>query len=117
MRAAMESTDWVGWLILDRSNRILKHNSVYKEMFGIPEKLLQENNPRKNLEWVKSLMSDKDYFVQSSFQVLKQEKKFTHVFDLLDGRRIRRVSLPLFRDRELVGRNILLYDITVDKGS
>ena len=117
MRAAMESTDWVGWVILDRSNRIIKHNSVYKEMFDIPEELLQENNPRKNLEWVKSLMSDKDYFVQSSFQVLKQEKKFTHVFDLLDGRRIRRVSLPLFRDSELVGRNILLYDITVDKGS
>jgi len=117
MRAAMESTDWVGWMILDRSNRIIKYNSVYKEMFGIPEELLQENNPRKNLEWVKRLMSDKDYFMQSSFQVLKQGKKFTHVFDLLDGRRIRRVSLPLFRDSELVGRNILLYDITVDKGS
>ena len=113
MRAAMESTDWVGWLILDRSNRILKHNSVYKEMFGIPEKLLQENNPRKNLEWVKSLVSDQDNFLHLSFQILKQEKKYTHEFDLLDGRRIRRVSLPLFRDGELVGRNILLYDITV----
>ena len=117
MRAAMESTDWVGWVILDRSNRIIKYNSVYKEMFGIPEKLLQENNPRKNLEWVKSLMSDKDYFMQLSFQVLKQGKKFTHEFNLLDGRRIRRISLPLFRDSELVGRNILLYDITVDNGS
>ena len=117
MRAAMESTDWVGWVILDRSNRIIKYNTVYKEMFAIPEELLQENNPRKNLEWVKSFMCDKDYFMQLSFQVLKQEKKFVHEFDLLDGRRIRRVSLPLFRDSELVGRNILLYDITVDKGS
>ena len=117
MRAAMESTDWVGWVILDRSNRIIKYNSVYKEMFAIPEELLQENNPRKNIEWVKSFMSDQDYFMELSFEVLKQEKKFTHEFDLLDGSRIRRVSLPLFRDSELVGRNILLYDITVDKSS
>jgi transcriptional regulator with PAS, ATPase and Fis domain len=117
MRAAMESTDWVGWVILDKTNRIIKHNTVYKEMLDIPEKLLQENNPRKNLEWAKKLMSDQDYFMQTSFQVLNQEKKFTHEFDLLDGRRIRRVSLPLFRDSELVGRNILLYDITVDEGS
>ena len=112
MRAAMESTDWVGWVILDRSNRIIKYNTMYKKMFGIPEELLQENNPRKNLEWVRNFMIDQDYFMQLSFQVLKQEKKFTHEFDLLDGRRIRRVSLPLFRDSELVGRNILLYDIT-----
>lgn len=117
MRAAMESTDWVGWVILDKTNRIIKHNEVYREMFDIPEKLLQENNPRKNLEWAKNLMSDQDYFMQMSFQVLKQEKKFIHEFDMLDGRRIRRVSLPLFRDNELMGRNILLYDITVDKGS
>jgi PAS domain S-box-containing protein len=115
MRAAMESTDWVGWLILDRSNRIIKYNTIYQSMFDIPKKLLQENNPRKNLEWIKSLVCDQDNFMHLSFQVLKQEKKFTHDFDLVDGRRIRRVSLPLFRDRELVGRNILLYDITEEK--
>jgi PAS domain-containing protein len=112
MRAAMESTDWVGWVILDKANRIIKYNSIYREMFGIPEKLLHENTPRKNLEWVKNMMQNQDHFMRLSFQVLKQEKKFVHEFDLLDGRRIRRVALPLFRDGELVGRNILLYDIT-----
>ena len=116
MGAAMESTDWVGWVILDKANRIIKYNSVYQQMFDMPEELLQENNPRKNLEWVKNQLCDQDYFMRMSFQVLKQEKKFIHEFDLLDGRRIRRVSLPLFRDGELMGRNILLYDITKDKG-
>jgi PAS domain-containing protein len=115
--AAMESTDWVGWVIIDKTNRIIKYNSVYQDMFGMPEKLLQENNPRKNLEWVKNMVRDQDLFMRLSFQVLNQEKKFIHEYDLLDGRRFRRVSLPLFRDGELVGRNILLYDITVDKGS
>ncbi|MBE9521165.1 MAG: PAS domain-containing protein, partial [Proteobacteria bacterium] len=117
MRAAMESTDWVGWVILDKANQIIKYNSTYQQMFDMPEELLRENSPRKNIEWVKNMMCDQDYFMQMSFQVLKQGKKFTHEFDLLDGRRIRRVSLPLFRDGELVGRNILVYDITKDKDS
>ena len=116
MRAAMESTDWVGWVILDKANRIIKHNSVYQEMFHLPEELLLENNPRKNLEWARNMMCDQDNFMHLSLQVLKQEKKFVHEFDLVDGRRIRRVALPLFRDGELVGRNILLYDITGEKG-
>ena len=115
MRAAMESTDWVGWVILDSSNRIIKHNTVYKQMFNIPETLLQENSPRKNLEWVKTFVTDQNTFMQMSFNALKQEQKVTHEFELIDGRRIRRVSLPLFRDNELMGRNILLYDITAEK--
>lgn len=115
MRAAMDSTDWVGWLIMDSSNRIIKYNSVYKDMFNMPEDLLQENSPRKNIEWIKGFMTDKDRFMQLSFEVLKKGEKFIHDFDLVDGRRIRGVSMPLLREDELMGRSILLYDITGEK--
>lgn len=115
MQSAMESTDWLGWVILDRSNRIIKHNNIYKKMFNIPEEILRENNPRKNLDWIKSKVRDKNRFMQLSFQALKQEKKLTHEFELTDGRWIQRVSVPLYRDNELMGRNILLYDITAEK--
>ena len=117
MRSAMESTDWVGWVILDRSNRIIKHNTMYRKMFNIPEKILVENNPRKNIEWIKSLVCDKDSFMHLSFLALRHEKKFTHEFELTDGRWIRRVSLPLFRNNEIMGRNILLYDITAERNA
>jgi hypothetical protein len=50
--------------------------------------------------------------MQTSLQVLAHAEKFTHEFDLTDGRRIRRVVLPLFRDGELAGRQIIIYDIT-----
>ena len=112
LSAAMESTEWVGLVILDKSNRIIKYNSVYKRMFEIPDELLQENNARKNFAWIKTRMRDPDNFMQVSSIVLAHAEKFTHEFDLLDGRRIRRVALPLFRDGELAGRHIIIYDIT-----
>ena len=111
-KAAMESTDWVALVILDRNNRVIKYNRVYQEMLAIPDELLQENNPRKNFEWIKTRMCDPEGFMQTSLQVLAHAEKFTHEFDLTDGRRIRRVVLPLFRDGELAGRQIIIYDIT-----
>ena len=81
------------------------------------EPITQETYQYMNSFTFKNMVRDQDLFMRLSFQVLNQEKKFIHEYDLLDGRRFRRVSLPLFRDGELVGRNILLYDITVDKGS
>jgi len=112
MSAAMESTDLVGLVILDKGKRIIKYNSVYKRMFDIPDELIQENNPRKNFDWIKTKMCQPDYFMQVNAMVLQQAEKFTHDFDLTNGRRIRRVVLPLFREGELAGRHIIIYDIT-----
>jgi hypothetical protein len=81
-------------------------------MFDIPDELLQENNARKNFAWIKTRMRDPDNFMQVSSMVLAHAEKFTHEFDLVDGRRIRRVVVPLFREEELAGRHIIIYDIT-----
>ena len=112
MSAAMESTEWVGLVILDKSNKIIKYNSVYKKMFEIPDELIEENNPRKNFAWIKNRMREPDNFMQVSAMVLSHAEKFTHEFDLTDGRRIRRIVVPLFREGELAGRHIIIYDIT-----
>jgi PAS domain S-box-containing protein len=112
LSAAMESTEWVGLVILDKNNRIIKYNSMYKSMFEIPDELLQENIARKNFAWIKTRMRDPDNFMQVSSMVLAHAEKFTHEFDLVDGRRIRRVVVPLFREEELAGRHIIIYDIT-----
>jgi PAS domain S-box-containing protein len=110
--AAMESTEWVGLLIMDQHNRIIKCNSVYKKMFDIPDEILEENNPRKNFAWIKSKMREPEYFMKVSTEVLARAEKYTHEFDLVDGRRIRRMILPLFREGKLAGRHIIIYDIT-----
>jgi len=113
LASAMESTELVGLLIMDKHNRIIKYNNVYKRMFDIPDEILQENNPRKSFAWIKTRMRDPDYFMQVSSKVLSRAEKFTHEFDLLNGRRIRRVAVPLFREGELAGRHIVIFDITL----
>jgi hypothetical protein len=47
--------------------------------------------------------------------VLSKAEKFAHEFDLADGRRIRRIAAPLFRDDELDGRLIMIYDMELVK--
>jgi len=113
--AAMESTELVGFLIMDKNNKIIKYNSVYKRMFDVPDAILQENNPRKTFAWVKTKMQDPDNFMKTSIKVLSRAEKFIHEFDLADGRRIRRVAVPLFREGELAGRHIVIFDITAGR--
>lgn len=115
MSAAMESIDTVGLVILDKNNKIIKCNNVYKRMFDIPGEVLQENNPSKTFAWVKTKMKDPDSFMQISRMVLSKAEKFAHEFDLADGRRIRRIAAPLFRDDELDGRLIMIYDMELVK--
>ena len=115
MSAAMESIDMVGLLFLDRNNKIIKCNNVYKRMFDIPDEVLQENNPSKTFAWVKTKMKDPDSFMQISRMVLSKAEKFAHEFDLADGRRIRRIAAPLFRDDELDGWLIMIYDMELVK--
>jgi len=110
--AAMESTDWVGLVLMDKDNKIIINNSVYKRMFGIPDEILQENNPLENINWIKSMMLKPDYFIKKSSIIFKKAEKFTHEFDLVDGRRIRRIVLPLLKNDELAGRQVIFYDIT-----
>ena len=115
MSAAMESIDTVGLVILDKNNKIIKCNNVYKRMFDIPDEVLQENNPSKTFAWVKTKMKDPDSFMQISRMVLSKAEKFAHEFDLADGRRIRRIAAPLFRDDELDGWLIMIYDMELVK--
>lgn len=115
MSAAMESIDMVGLLFLDRNSKIIKCNNVYKRMFDIPGEVLQENNPSKTFAWVKTKMKDPDSFMQISRMVLSKAEKFAHEFDLADGRRIRRIAAPLFRDDELDGWLIMIYDMELVK--
>jgi PAS domain S-box-containing protein len=112
LEAAMESTEWVGLLLIDRNNHVLHYNSTYKQLFNLPPDVLEERRPERSLDHIKRLMVDPEHFMHTSREVHSRPEKFIHEFDLIDGRRIRRVVLPLFRDGELAGRHVVIYDIT-----
>jgi len=114
MQAAMDE-ELNAWVILDKSYRIIKRNAGFRKMFSMNGEAFLESSFRQYIEWIKSFMRDQDSFVQFSFLAIKQKKRIIQEFDLIDSRRIRWVSSPLFHDNDLLGRSILLYDITAEK--
>jgi len=115
MKLAMDSFEQTGWIILNRAKRIIKRNAEYQTIFKIPEEVLQENDYKKNIEWIRHLVRDQDNFMLLSLEFPRHGKKSIHEFDLVDGRRISRVTTPLLNDNEILGWNIMIYDITPDK--
>jgi len=115
MKVAMDSFEEIGWMILDRAKRIVKRNAVYQAMFKIPEEVLQENNYKKNIEWVRNFMRDPDNFMLLSLEFPRYGKKAIHEFELVDGRRISRVTTAISHDNEILGWDIKIYDITLAK--
>ena len=108
---AMKSVGWGGLVILDKHNKIIKYNGTYKSLFEIPDAVLEENNPRKTFDWVKTKMLDPDGFIKTSINVLSKPEQFIHEYDLVGGRRIRRIVEPLFREGELAGRFVIILNI------
>ena len=113
MQAAMDQ-EMAGWLILNRTYHVIKRNILFLRMFDFTDEFLPEDSFRKYIDFLKNFMRDQESFVQVCFQAVKQEKRITEDFDLTDGRRLRWVFVPLYHDDELLGRSIMLYEITVD---
>jgi len=116
LKNAMDTIGTFGWMILDNSKRIIKRNENYVKMFNIPAEVLAEDDFRKNMEWIRHRVRDQDNFMLLSLEFPRHEKEFIHEFDLVDGRQIKRVISAIFDDGdEILGWNIMLYDITQDK--
>lgn len=117
LQEAMESTDWVALSLIDRDNKIIQYNKTYKKFFDIPQEVLDTRNPSQYFAHIRKKMVNPVEFERITKEVLSKPKRFVHEFDLVDGRRIRRVALPLFRDGELAGRHIIIYDVTEETGA
>ena len=73
MKAAMDSFDQVGWIILDKQKRIIKRNAVYRKKFKIPEEILNENDLRKNFAKVRVELNSNAPFLAAWMQMRKYE--------------------------------------------
>ncbi|KPK32840.1 MAG: hypothetical protein AMK70_10025 [Nitrospira bacterium SG8_35_1] len=116
LKNAMNSVEQFGWMILDKSKRIIKRNEIYVKMFNIPAEILEDDDFKKNMEWIRHLVRDQDNFMLLSQEFPRYGKKLIHEFDLVDGRQIRRITSVTFEDDgKILGWNIMIYDITSDK--
>ena len=116
LKSAVNTVEQFGWMILDKSKRIIERNENYVKMFNIPAELLKDDDFKKNMEWVRHLVRDQDNFMLLSLEFPRHEKKFIHEFDLVDGRQIRWGTKVTFEDDGgILGWSIMIYDITPDK--
>lgn len=110
----LESTG-EGILVVDRNGGITHSNRRFAEMWGIPQKLLDERNDRKLLDFAIGQLAEPELFlrrVEELYDTLDED--FDHV-RFTDGRVFERTSRPLVINGELSGRVWAFRDVSYQK--
>jgi PAS domain S-box-containing protein len=112
LEATLESTA-DGILVVDRQQRIVRHNARFAAMWNLPEDLSDEREDRKLLDGVLNLLRDPDNFLKRVDELYAQPSAETFdMVELKDGRTFERLSRPQVLDGEIIGRVWSFRDIT-----
>jgi PAS domain S-box-containing protein len=111
LRATLESTS-EGVAVVGQDQRVIKFNSLFKEMWRIPEKMLNsEDNARIRNFVIEQIEEPKEFLARVASFYGTREEAFDTLF-LKDGRVFERGSKPLIIDGDLAGRVWNFRDIT-----
>jgi len=112
-RATLESTA-DGILVVDRSGRIVSFNQRFKEMWRIPQEILESGDDDRALAFVSDQLTEPESFVRKVDQLYRRPEAESH--DMLhfeDGRVMERYSRPQRGlDGEIHGRVWSFRDVT-----
>ncbi len=106
-----------GILVVDEKNRILTYNSRFVEMWGLPEKLVEDRLDEPVLQFVTAKTADPPSFARK-VQYLYSHRQETSQDEILlaDGRVFDRYSAPMVGpDDRYYGRVWYFHDITGHK--
>ncbi len=106
-----------GILVVDEKARILSYNHRFVEMWGIPEKLLEDNVDEPVLQFVTAQVTDPESFNQR-VQYLYDHRRETSRDEIIlaEGRVFDRYSAPMFGPEErYYGRIWYFRDVTENK--
>jgi PAS domain S-box-containing protein len=115
LQATLDSTT-DGILVVSNSGKITNYNKQFKEIFNIPEGIMESGEDTSALEFVLKLLNNPEQFI-SKVQYLYNHPE-TDSFDtleFLDGRIIERYSCPQKLDDKPIGRVWSFRDVTVRK--
>jgi len=112
LEATLESTA-DGILVTDPSGNIKNFNQQFKDLWRIPDSVLESKNDDEALAFVLSQLSDPDAFVSKVDELyLQPEEESFDVLQFADGRVFERYSKPQIIDDQIVGRVWSFRDIT-----
>jgi len=110
--AILQST-YDGILVIDSNRKVLKYNSRFLELWGIPENLQKSNDDEELLNFVLLQLSDPKEFLNKVEELYKKPQ--SESFDTLyfkDGRIFDRYSCPMYLDGSIVARVWSFRDIS-----
>ncbi len=112
-RATLESTA-DGILVVDRSGRTVGFNQRFKEMWGIPEELLESEDQERRLAFVSDQLVEPRTFVHRVDELNRRPAAESHdILHFKDGRVVERYSRPQRGvDGEIHGRVWSFRDVT-----
>jgi len=109
-----------GVLLDDGSQNITLVNAMFCEIFGIdadPE-FLKGKDSTLISEQIKSLFKDPDYFIESQLTIIEfQKPALNDIFELKDGRILRREYIPIYTGKIFKGNLWKYTDVTADKNA
>jgi PAS domain S-box-containing protein len=111
LKAVVESS-LDGILVVDEQTTITLANKSFYRMWHIPEKLEKTRNHRKLLEHVSDQLEDPEAFLSRVRQLYHSPEESFDTLLFKDARIFERVSFPLMKEGNIVGRVWTFRDIT-----
>ena len=109
-----------GVLLDDGSQNITLANAMFCEIFGIDADPDDLNGKDSNIisDQIKNLFKDPDYFIESLLTIIEfQKPSLNDIFELRDGRILRREYIPIYTDKIFKGNLWKYTDVTADKNA
>jgi PAS domain S-box-containing protein len=112
LRATLDSTA-DGILVVDRQGRIVSHNKRFREMWRIPDSILETGEDQKALQFVLEQLEDPEGFLKKVQELYSQAEMESYDWiRFKDGRVFERYSKPQMIGGETVGRVWSFRDVT-----
>lgn len=112
--ATLESTN-DGILVVSNSNMIILTNSRFRQMWNIPDQLIQKANDDGLIHYVLDQVQDASSFITRIEALRNSYESSLDYINFKDGKIFERVSSPLVTQGKIVGRVWTFRDVTERK--
>lgn len=114
-QAAIDSVKEYAIVITDKNNKVVRWNKAYQDMMSFPQEIIEKERISHNFAFLMKQLKNPDDFRKELIEVFSSQQKTVHYFEMKDGKTIKRVAAPIYRDGIFAGRVTFFYDVTEKK--